>query len=594
MFGKKTQQKLALMQQTIDAQTPLLEALDRVSALIEFELDGTIIHANENFLATVGYSLDELVGQHHQMFVFTREAQSQAYQEFWQKLARGEFVNGRFKRKTKQGQTVWLRASYNPILDSEGRPSKVVKFATDITQQVLNEQDSKAQIDAIHRVMAVIEFDVEGTILTANQNFLNTVGYRLDEIKGKHHQIFAVPGFAQTQEYKTFWEDLKAGKALSGTYHRVGKQGEDIWLEASYNPILDDEGRVIKVIKYATDVSKNPNAQLLDRVVNDVTSVVKHVSEGDLTAKMQDFSFQAQGSMYQKHVASLNSAINDMTDKLRQVIGDVSQASLEFQTATEEISKGTEQLSQSAQQQASTLQDTTATMNTISSGLKESAQHAESTAKVAAEVVQQAEQSGKVMNQTVEAMEAIQESSHKISEIVTLIDGIAFQTNLLALNAAVEAARAGEHGRGFAVVAGEVRALAQKSANAAKDITGLISETAKRVEQGSHLAHESGDQLQQMNQAIAQVEGQISDMANAFVEQSQSMQSVYESVADIDQMTQNNAALIEESSSASEEINRQANSLYDEMTFFKIAPNAAQITAPKPKRMGLIKRRSNA
>ncbi len=241
------------------AKTAELEAtvaaIGRSQAVIEFQMDGTILTANENFLKTVGYSLDEIQGKHHRMFVEPAEQNSAAYADFWARLNRGEYQSAEYKRIGKGGREIWIQASYNPLLDIIGKPFKVVKFATDVTAQKLNNADFSGQIAAVSKSQAVIEFQMDGTILTANENFCKTVGYRLDEIQGKHHRMFVEPAEQNSAAYADFWARLNRGEYQSAEYKRIGKGGKEIWIQASYNPILDLNGKPCKVVKFATDVT---------------------------------------------------------------------------------------------------------------------------------------------------------------------------------------------------------------------------------------------------------------------------------------------------------------------------------------------------
>ncbi|MEM6960407.1 MAG: PAS domain-containing protein, partial [Myxococcota bacterium] len=230
----------------------LIDAIHRSQAVIEFLLDGTILTANQNFLNAMGYALEEVQGEHHRIFVEAGYARSAEYRAFWEKLAQGHYHSGEFKRLSKSRREVWIQASYNPVLDSSGRPHKIVKFATDITEQKLKTSNTEGQIDAIHRSQAVIEFEVDGTILTANENFLNAMGYSLQEVQGRHHRIFVEEEFARGPEYRAFWEKLAQGHYHSGEFKRLSKSGQEVWIQASYNPILDSDGRPIKVIKFAS------------------------------------------------------------------------------------------------------------------------------------------------------------------------------------------------------------------------------------------------------------------------------------------------------------------------------------------------------
>ncbi|MDV2986182.1 UNVERIFIED_CONTAM: PAS domain-containing methyl-accepting chemotaxis protein [Methylobacteriaceae bacterium AG10] len=248
-------------QQRSADQAAVLQAISCSRATIEFALDGTILTANANFLDTVGYNLEEVQGRHHSLFVDPTECGSQAYRDFWAALARGEFQRAEYKRLGKGGREIWLQAIYNPIHDSQGKPYKVVKFATDITQDRLQRADVTGQIAAINRSQGVIHFNMDGTTLDANANFLGVVGYRLDEVRGQHHRTFVEPSHAQSAEYLQLWEALRRGEYQAGVFKRLGKGGRAIWIQASYNPIFDADGKPFKVVKYATDITAKTAAQ---------------------------------------------------------------------------------------------------------------------------------------------------------------------------------------------------------------------------------------------------------------------------------------------------------------------------------------------
>jgi methyl-accepting chemotaxis protein len=233
----------------------IYQALDRVQAIIEFGLDGTVVSANENFLNIFGYELDEVVGKHHRMFCDTDYVESDAYAEFWKKLGRGEFHAAEFKRLGKGGKEIWLQASYNPVFDDDGKPVRIVKFATDVTAAKLQIAEYEGKIRAISRAQAVIEFELDGTVITANENFLRIFGYRLDEVVGKHHRMFCDPGYAESLEYARFWQKLGRGEYEADEFKRLTKEGAEVWLQASYNPIFDMEGRPLKVVKFASDIT---------------------------------------------------------------------------------------------------------------------------------------------------------------------------------------------------------------------------------------------------------------------------------------------------------------------------------------------------
>jgi len=231
------------------------QALDRVQAIIEFDLDGTVVSANENFLSIFGYELDEIIGKHHRMFCDPDYVESDEYGEFWQKLGRGECHAAEFKRLAKGGKEIWLQASYNPVFDKDGNPVRVMKFATDVTAAKLQIAEFESKVRAIERAQAVIEFELDGTVITANENFLDIFGYSLDEVVGKHHRMFCDAGYAESPEYAQFWQKLGRGEYDAGEFKRISKDGAEIWLQASYNPIFDMEGRPLKVVKFASDIT---------------------------------------------------------------------------------------------------------------------------------------------------------------------------------------------------------------------------------------------------------------------------------------------------------------------------------------------------
>jgi methyl-accepting chemotaxis protein len=266
-----------------------VEAISKSQAVIEFNPDGTIVTANENFLKTLGYSLGEIQGKHHSMFVEPATRDSAAYREFWASLNRGEYQSAEYKRVGKGGKEVWILASYNPILDEKGKPFKVVKFATDVSEQKLRTADLAGQIAAISKSQAVIEFNMDGVVLNANQNFLATLGYTLSEIQGKHHQMFMPAAARDSAEYREFWKGLNRGEFQSGEYQRLGKGGREVWIQASYNPINDLNGKPYKVVKYASDVT----AQVIARKKSEkVRGMMESVAAGaeELNASVREIS----------------------------------------------------------------------------------------------------------------------------------------------------------------------------------------------------------------------------------------------------------------------------------------------------------------
>jgi len=360
-----------------------IAAIDRSQAIIEFDLDGTITSANENFLAAMGYALDEIKGRHHSMFVEPELHDGADYRAFWGRLRRGEYQAGEYKRIGKGGREVWILASYNPVLDETGKPLKVVKFATDVTEQKMRMADDAGQITAIGKSQAVIEFNMDGTVRTANDNFLRALGFSLAEIQGKHHSMFVDPDERDSADYRAFWAGLNRGEYQAGEYKRLGKNGREVWIQASYNPILDLNGKPFKVVKYASDTT----AQVIARM---------------------------------------------KSERVRAMMESVAAGAEELNASVREIS--------------------------------EAMVKSKDTAMAAVNKVEAADRQTDRLSAAAQAM----------GGIVELIGHITGQINLLALNATIESARAGEAGRGFAVVASEVKNLANQAKQATDKITDEI------------------------------------------------------------------------------------------------------------------------
>ncbi|HVY89165.1 MAG TPA: PAS domain-containing methyl-accepting chemotaxis protein [Hyphomonadaceae bacterium] len=473
----------------------MVKALDRVMAVIEFNPDGTIITANANFSSAMGYALDEIQGRHHRMFADPAYAASDAYRRFWEGLTRGEFVSGEFKRFAKGNREIWLQASYNPILDASGRVARVVKFATDITEQKMRTTDATGQLEAINRSQAVIEFNLDGTIINANPNFCAAMGYQLADIKGRHHRMFVEPAYASSLEYQHFWESLRRGEFQAAEYKRFANGGRPIWIQATYNPIRNADGVPMKVVKYATDIT---------------AMVEKRMRNEKLAAEIE----------------SDLSGIADNISAVSRQASDVSQAVTETSETIQNVAAAAEEL--------------TASINEISSSVSASKRSAEEASKL----TQSADASTAALTKTAEQM----------TGIVELIDDIASQINLLALNATIESARAGEAGRGFAVVAAEVKQLAAQVSAATKTISteihGVQSVSAEVV---SSLKAIQGS-VSTISGSIAEVAAAVAQQTSATGEISATMQAASSSVSAIDKGVSTMAGSMSQAAHSTEQV----------------------------------------
>ena len=304
MFNAHYKKTIAQLQGELGASQGLTQALERSMAVIEFDVSGTILRANDNFLRLTGYRADALVGQRHRQLCPPKIVQGRDYGDFWNRLGRGDFVSGTFQRLDAQGRTLWLEASYNPIPDASGRVVKVVKYALDVTRQVERDSEAQSKLKALDRALARIEFDLDGRILAANDNFLATLGYSLGEIQGQHHRLFCEPSLVNSSEYGDFWRRLNAGEFFRGQFKRLGKHGRVVWLEASYNPVYDAAGKLYKVVKYASDISER---------------VEKHESDGRSASRAYHIS--AETEKVAEHGTQI---IQAATQEMREIAQTVS------------------------------------------------------------------------------------------------------------------------------------------------------------------------------------------------------------------------------------------------------------------------------
>ncbi len=486
------------------------QAFDAVStAIMAIDLDFTIVYVNEAARAMMrraetefrqlwpGFSADDLIGQCIDQFHSHPQHQRRIL---------SDPANLPYRADIKVG-SMSFNLTANAQKDAAGSMVGVALEWLDITELI----ELRSKLESIDRFQASIEFAPDGTVLTANDNFLRAMGYSLNEIVGKHHRMFVDPAAAASPDYAVFWDTLGRGKFVAGEFERITHTGQAIWLRASYNPVVDRQGNTVKVVKYATDITE-------ERQRND--------------------------------------RVRLLVDQIRLAAETISSSASQVAVANQGLSRRTEA-------QASSLEETASSMEQMTATVQQNADNARVASQLAVSAREQAQGGGQIVGRAVDAMRAINESSKKIADIIGVIDAIAFQTNLLALNAAVEAARAGDQGRGFAVVASEVRNLAQRSSSAAREIKDLIQDSLDKVSDGSNLVNESGSQLDEIVNAVKKVSDLIAEIAAASQQQSAGIVQVNQAVAEMDQGTQQNAAMVEEASAAADSMQQESSSLLE-------------------------------
>ncbi|MCA3006998.1 MAG: PAS domain S-box protein [Phycisphaerales bacterium] len=557
----------------------LVAAVGQQMAMIEFQLDGTIVTANENFQRAVGYTIDEIKGRHHSMFVSPEHARSAEYRELWANLNLGLPQRGEFQRFGKGGKEIWIEATYFPLKDDAGRLSKVVKFATDITARRTAAAGAKRAIDAMDAIATnVLVCDADFKVVYGNKKSAQTLrtlepvlvekfGVRAEDVLGINIDRF----------HKNPAHQRNLLSALRGRNHTAEFQlgAETISLSASGLWTADGQFAGAVVNWEVVTQQKKLAAEIEHRAAAEAKSAADLRAKVDVLLRVVDAA--AKGDLTVTHevagadpVGQLGEGLGRMIKDLRGIIVQIKEGAEQFSASAGTISNASSSLSEASQTNAATVEEMTASVDQLTESIRLIAKNASEANSIADETSKRATAGGQAVDRSITAMKEINRSSERISEIIQVISEIASQTNLLALNAAIEAARAGEHGLGFAVVADEVRKLAERSSEAAKQITGLIRESTQRVVEGTKLSEETGNALRQIIDGVQSTAQSISQIASATDEQSATAQEVGRAIQNVAKLTENNSGNATNMAASAEELSAQAIAMKELVRRFQI------------------------
>ena len=525
-----------------------MKLVDEMCIVSEVDLKGNITYVNDLHCEVSQYKREELIGA-NQNIVRHPDMQKELFRELWATIGRGDVFRGPVKNKKKDGTPYYVDGVFAPILGENGKPVKYVGVRYENTQQTYEKQEAEGIVNAINNSFAYIEFDTKGNILAANDIFLNVLEYSAQDIQGKHHRIFCDSDYTNSNDYIKYWEDLGNGVVKKGQFARVSRNGKKVWIQAVYSPVKDEMGRIVKIVKIATDITRQKEIELeTQEAAIEVSRVIGAMSEGDLTKR---YSIASSGAL-----KTMGEGLNETLETLNQLIGTVVVNSENIVSASAQIAAAATELSAGATNQASSVEEISSSMEEMTANIQQTSSNSKQTERISVQAAKDIQLSKDSVIQTVHSMKTI---ASKIS----IIGEISRQTNLLALNAAVEAARAGEHGRGFAVVAAEVRKLAERSQAAATEIDEV---SAMSVD----VALKSGEMLTEVVPNIQKTSDLVQEITASSSEQGVGAEQINNAIQNLNVVVQDNATTAEEMAASAEELNNQAEVLKEAVSFFKI------------------------